>query len=79
MATLSVSIIHSTFFDFFFCCNRNKVLFPQQKFGVDKLREQGVDIKDHAYDMGHSSHPNEMKEFAAFVDSCIFGNGDGEL
>jgi lysophospholipase-2 len=54
----------------------DKVLFPQQKFGVDKLREAGVTVKDEAYDMGHSSHPDEMETFADFVDRSIFGDGD---
>eukprot|EP00548_Thalassiothrix_antarctica_P006631 CAMPEP_0194131382 /NCGR_PEP_ID=MMETSP0152-20130528/2171_1 /TAXON_ID=1049557 /ORGANISM="Thalassiothrix antarctica, Strain L6-D1" /LENGTH=230 /DNA_ID=CAMNT_0038826151 /DNA_START=106 /DNA_END=798 /DNA_ORIENTATION=+ len=57
---------HGTFDD--------KVLFPQQKFGVDKFREQGVNVKDKAYDIGHSSDPDEMKDFADFVDTCIFGS-----
>lgn len=60
----------------------DKVLFPQQKFGVEKLREEGVNITDKSYDMGHSSHPDEMKDFALFVDSCLFksdGNADKEL
>ena len=52
----------------------DKVLFEQQKFGVDKLRAQGVIVSDSSYDMGHSSHPDEMKAFADFVDQRIFGN-----
>ena len=50
----------------------DKVLYLQQKFGVDKLREQGVSVQDESYDMAHSSHPDEMKAFADFVDSCIY-------
>ena len=56
----------------------DKVLFPQQKFGVDKLREQGVSVQDESYDMGHSSHPDEMKAFADFVDKCIFETDDSK-
>ena len=58
----------------------DKVLFPQQKFGVDMLRSQGVTVSDSSYDMGHSSHPDEMKAFADFVDQQIFGSkGKEEL
>lgn len=63
---------HGTFDD--------KVLFQQQQFGVDKLREAGVaSVKDESYPMGHSSHPNEMKDFADFLDGCLFGTGKDEL
>ena len=55
----------------------DKVLFPQQKFGVDKLKSQGVDVVDRAYDMGHSSHPDEMEYLAEFVDKALFGSEDG--
>eukprot|EP00980_Cylindrotheca_fusiformis_P012676 scaffold3103_cov136-Cylindrotheca_fusiformis.AAC.14 len=57
----------------------DKVLFPQQKFGVDKLRQEGVNVEDKEYDMGHSSHPDEMKDFADFVDSCLFNDEANEL
>lgn len=56
---------HGTFDD--------KVVFQQQAFGVGKLREQGVEIKDESFSMGHSSHPKEMESFAEFVDQRIFG------
>ena len=56
----------------------DKVLFEQQRFGVDKLREADVDsIVDESYRMGHSSHPKEMESFASFVESAIFGDDDG--
>ena len=58
---------HGTFDD--------KVVFSQQSFGVGKLREQGVRVQDESFNMGHSSHPDEMQSFANFVDKCIF---DGE-
>lgn len=55
----------------------DKVLFQQQKFGVDKLTEFGVkNINSQSYEMGHSSHPDEMQAFADFVHECIFGGGD---
>lgn len=60
---------HGTFDD--------KVVFAQQSFGVGKLREQGVNVKDESYQMGHSSHPEEMQSFANFVDECIFGSKEG--
>ena len=41
---------HGTFDD--------KVVFAQQAFGVGKLTEQGVQVKDENFKMGHSSHPN---------------------
>lgn len=51
----------------------DKVLFAQQKFGIDRLKGAGViSVKDEAYDMGHSSHPDEMQALADFVDECIF-------
>lgn len=55
---------HGTFDD--------KVVFAQQAFGVGKLKEQGVQVKDESFKMGHSSHPNEMQSFADFVDQRIF-------
>jgi lysophospholipase-2 len=67
---------HGTFDD--------KVVFPQQSFGVGKLREQGVNVKDESFSMGHSSDPDEMQSFADFVDQRIFagessGTGSSEL
>jgi len=55
----------------------DKVLFPQQAFGVEKLKSQGVYVVDQAYDMGHSSHPDEMEYLAEFVDKALFGSSDG--
>lgn len=54
----------------------DKVLFPQQAFGVEKLSNEGVDVVPQAYDMGHSSHPDEMEYLAEFVDNCLFGSSD---
>lgn len=63
---------HGTFDD--------KVLFQQQQFGVDKLREAGVSsVKDRSYPISHSSHPDEMKDFADFLDGCLFGTAEDEL
>jgi predicted esterase len=56
----------------------DKVLFPQQKFGVDKLRGEGVTVTDEAYDMGHESHPDEMQKLADFVDESIFGGEEDQ-
>eukprot|EP00934_Nitzschia_sp_Nitz4_P004510 Nitzschia sp. Nitz4//scaffold89_size161592//37776//42145//NITZ4_002367-RA/size161592-processed-gene-0.189-mRNA-1//1//CDS//3329559583//4500//frame0 len=61
---------HGTFDD--------KVLFDQQQFGVDKLREQGVTVTDESFGMGHSSHPREMKSMAEFVEKVLFGGDDGD-
>lgn len=54
----------------------DKVLFEQQAFGVERLRAQGVQVTDKAYNMGHSSHPDEMDYLAEFVEQALFG-GDG--
>lgn len=56
---------HGTFDD--------KVVFSQQSFGVGKLRAEGVSVQDESFSMGHSSHPDEMRSFAEFVDQRIFG------
>uniref|UniRef100_A0A7S3VGP4 Phospholipase/carboxylesterase/thioesterase domain-containing protein n=1 Tax=Chaetoceros debilis TaxID=122233 RepID=A0A7S3VGP4_9STRA len=53
----------------------DKVLFDQQKYGVDKLNEMGVtNVEDSSYPVGHSSHPKEMLAFAKFLDSVLFGD-----
>jgi lysophospholipase-2 len=54
----------------------DKVLFPQQKFGVDKLRAAGVTVTDKQYDMGHSSHPDEMETLAEFVENVVFNEDE---
>ena len=53
----------------------DKVLFPQQDFGIRKLTDElGVtNIIDEEYPVGHSAHPNEMQQMASFLDKCIFG------
>lgn len=56
----------------------DKVLFPQQAFGVEKLKAQGVSVEDRAYNMGHSSHPEEMEYLAEFVEKALFGGGEGK-
>lgn len=53
----------------------DKVLFEQQAFGLERLRNQGVNVEAKQYDMGHSSHPDEMEHLADFVDKCLFGDG----
>ena len=51
----------------------DKVLFEQQKYGVDKLREMGVEeIQDSSYPVGHGAHPNEMEALAEFLDMKLF-------
>jgi len=53
----------------------DKVLFEHQAFGIHKLEELGVqNIESKSYRMGHSSDPEEIKAFAAFVDKIIFGD-----
>jgi lysophospholipase-2 len=55
----------------------DKVLYLQQKFGVDKLKASGVtSILHKSYDIGHESHPGEMKALAHFVDQVLFGNNE---
>jgi len=51
----------------------DKVLFEQQEYGVDKLKDMGVkDILEKQYVMGHSSDPEELEELAKFVDAVLF-------
>ena len=56
----------------------DKVLFEQQKFGIEKLtNEFGLDyqkITQTQYPMGHMSCEDETKDLADFVDSCLFGS-----
>ena len=55
----------------------DKVLFEQQKFGIDKLTELGLkNIEQHHYPMGHESHPDEIQKMADFLDKVIFGGTD---
>jgi lysophospholipase-2 len=49
----------------------DKVLFEQQFFGVKKLREQGVQVTQKAYHMGHQSDPEEIYDMAEFLDSVL--------
>jgi predicted esterase len=52
----------------------DKVLFEQQAYGVHKLTEVGVkNVKDSSYSVGHSSHPQEMVDFAKFLNEVLFG------
>ena len=57
----------------------DKVLFEQQRFGVDKLREMGISVTDKQYDISHESDPAELAALAEFVEASIFGDGDTEL
>ncbi|KAG7346862.1 carboxylesterase [Nitzschia inconspicua] len=53
----------------------DKVLFDQQAFGIAKLEEQGIKVDGKAYNMGHSSHPQEMEDLADFLEECLFPDG----
>jgi predicted esterase len=57
----------------------DKVLFNHQKFGVDKLVEQGVSVDSYQYPMGHESDPDELKKFATFLDKVFFEDKKSEL
>jgi len=58
----------------------DKVLFEQQKFGIEKLtNEFGLDYKlisQTQYPMGHESCQQETKDMAEFIDSVLFGSDD---
>jgi len=60
----------------------DKVLFEQQKFGIEKLtNEFGLDyqkITQTQYPMGHMSCEDETKDLADFVDSCLFGSENND-
>ena len=56
----------------------DKVLFPQQAFGVDKLEKQGVQVDARDYMVGHGSHPDEMDAMASFVDKILFGEKESK-
>lgn len=51
----------------------DKVLFEQQDFGARTLVELGVSsVESQSYPMAHSSHPEEMKAFASFLDKVLY-------
>jgi len=58
----------------------DKVLFEQQKFGIEKLtNEFGLDygkITQTQYPMGHQSCEQETEDLADFLDSVLFGGDD---
>lgn len=54
----------------------DKVLFEQQKHGVEFLKKNGVAVEDQHYPMGHQSHPQEMQAFADFLNSVLFPTND---
>lgn len=57
----------------------DKVLFEQQAHGVNKLLELGVkEVKDSSYSVGHSSHPQELVDFAKFLNEVLFGSACAE-
>lgn len=57
----------------------DKVLFEQQAFGINKLKERGVAVEDHQYPMGHESCPEELQALAKFLDRIFFSDADKEL
>ena len=51
----------------------DKVLFEQQKHGIDILKQHGVvHISQSRFPMGHESHPQEMEQLATFLDNLLF-------
>ena len=51
----------------------DKVLFEQQKYGINKLQKAGVTtIESHQYPVGHEFTPKEIKEMADFLDNIWF-------
>lgn len=58
----------------------DKVLFEQQKFGIEKLtNEFGLDhklVSSGQYPMGHQSCEQETRDFADFLNDVFFGNDD---
>jgi lysophospholipase-2 len=56
----------------------DKVLFEQQEFGVEKLKEAGVKVEASNYPMGHGSDPREIEAFATWLDKLLFGSGKKE-
>jgi len=51
----------------------DKVLFEQQQYGLGVLRQGGVStIGASSYPVGHSSHPDEINDFANFLDQIFF-------
>jgi lysophospholipase II len=51
----------------------DKVLFAQQKHGIDTLKQHGVvHIEQSQFPMGHESHPKEMEQLATFLDKILF-------
>jgi lysophospholipase-2 len=62
----------------------DKVLFEQQKFGVELLSNNGVRVEHSQWPMGHESHPKEIEQLADFLDRILFrdnkdGSSAGEL
>jgi len=59
----------------------DKVLFEQQKFGIETLANDfGLDydlITQTQYPMGHQSCESETRDLADFVDRVLFGGDDG--
>jgi lysophospholipase-2 len=54
----------------------DKVLFPQQKFGVETLQAQGVKVESSSYPVAHWSHPDEIAAMADFLDKLLYNDDD---
>jgi len=50
----------------------DKVLFEQQKFGVESLKKHGVEVTATQHPIGHSSDPDEILAMAEFLDKLLY-------
>lgn len=57
----------------------DKVVFAQQKYGVEKLSHAGVaNLQFQSYPMGHESCAQELRDLADFLDETLFGKDDDD-
>jgi lysophospholipase II len=56
----------------------DKVLYEHQQIGIDHLIQNhcAKHVTSKNYPVGHSSHPNEMKALAEFIDNIFFPKED---
>ena len=56
----------------------DKVLFGHQKFGIEKLKNDGgaTDVTSKSYKMGHESNIQEIQDLAMFLDRVFFGQSN---
>lgn len=52
----------------------DKVLFPQQAFGVEQLQNKGISVDSSDYGVGHSADPEEISRLADFLDEVLYGD-----